>query len=220
MNTLREIVFDIKEKLELSSDDSNLSNEYIVYLIKNYRVKFVRQRLGDIRRNVSLTFKQPIELDLINTKNALGETITTSTVKVPKILDINSIDNRTILSTNNSMVKSFNMISYKRLPYVGTRYHMKELVYGAIGDDNKLYINSGNGNHKMLDKVKLYGIFEDPEEAWKLSPEYNSNVEFWDTEYPLEPSLLPDIVEYIVAQLANTPGRLPEDKINNGEQDT
>ena len=216
MKTSREIIHSVRELVDAHSDDSNVTNEFIAYLLDTIRVKYVRQRLGDTRRNVSNSYKQQIEIDLELYKDVLDNTYLRSIDEIPSILDINHIENRSILSSNNVLVKSFNMTNYKRLPYVGSRSHLANMIYGAIGDDNKLYLNSGNSNYKMMNKVKLFAIFDSPEDAWKLSPDYDENIEYWDVPYPIETSLIPDVTKDIVNTLT-IPLNIPEDKINDGE---
>ena len=111
------------------------------------------------------------------------------------------------------------MTSYKRLPYVGTRRGMQGLVYGAIGDSQKLYLVSGDDRVLFLEKVRLNGVYEDPEEAWELSNDYDVNKDFEDEEYPLEPSMV-DLIIQEVLKLLMLRFQVLEDKINNADEES
>ena len=216
MNTLKELIYDVRNILKLSSDDSNITNTYIKHKLNQHRIKLTRQRLGDIRRIASVDYKQEIQFNLESITTPDLENNIRSSVVIPKILDINSIDNRSTLASTNGMQKPFVMTSFRRLKYVGTRSHLAHLIYGAIGSDSKMYFNSGNNNYRLMNKASLYAIFEDPEEAYELDPYKVNGVEFWDTPYPIEPSLSADLVNSVVKDLSIT-FQLKEDKINDGE---
>lgn len=201
----------------MNVDDSDITNEYIAYLINNERNKFVSQLAGRVNRDIPPVYKQVIELNLELIKDDLGREILRSIESVPNILNSKLLDSVTTVSGTLSIIRKFTMVDYKRLPYVGNSQHLNKLVYTAIGDDSKLYFNSGEKNFKLLTVVRLRGIFSDPEAAWKLSPEYNEAINFWDIEYPIEDSLLPDVTQSIIDQLL-IKYKIPKDKVNDAEE--
>lgn len=217
--TLRQIIYDIREKMNLHVDDTDITNEYLAYLIGNERNKFVQQLTSRMNRDIPAVYKQNILLSLELIRDELDREVVRSVEKVPNILNSKLLDSVTSIQGNVSIIRRFTMVDYKRLPYVGTSDHLKRLVYGAVADDSKLYLNSGEKNFKLLNEVRLRGIFSDVEQAWKLSVDYDQSINFFDIEYPIEPSMVPDLVDSIIKQLV-VRYNIPEDKVNDAEETT
>lgn len=218
MSTLNHITYMVRDLLKYNSDDSNITNEHIKYLINTTRAKYLRQYLDAAKRKVPQSIKQEIILNL-ETQPSQGfsdKKYLVSIEDVPSIVNTQSHYNRTKISSDNNVVRSFTMTSYKRLAYTGTRRGMESLVYGAI-DSEKLYLVSGDDRVLFLEKVRLQGVFEDPKSAWELSSDYDSSIDFDDTEYPVESAMVDLIVQEVI-KLLSIRFQILEDKINDADE--
>lgn len=222
MITRNKLIYDIRERLKLHVDDQKITDAYLAHEIDVFRAFIIKQRLGDIRRIVSPNYKQEIILTMeihSNAEEYFDSTIARSTVKVPFILDINANENRTVLYNGNKLMHSFQLVPIQRLPYVGTRSFMQDYIYGAIGQDHKLYLNSGGSLDKDIESIRLWGIFENPEDAWKLSEDYSASTDFDDVEYPIDVAVISGVIDLVLSKLA-TIYQIPSDKINNANDDS
>jgi len=219
--TLYSLINDARERLRLFSDDSGVSDEHIKYLINNTRAKFIKQYLNDVKKKIPQAIRQQIQLNLESnpTQGFSASKFLRSVEEVPRLITTQSSYNRDVLSSDNELIRTFTMTSYKRLPYIGTRRGLNSVVYGAIGDNDKLYLTSGDDKIVFLSDVKMYGVFEDPEAAWMLSMEYDPLVDYEEVEYPLEPSMASLVVEDIIKQLAIR-FEILEDKVNDGKEES
>ena len=71
-------------------------------------------------------------------------------------------------------------------------------------------------SHILLEDLEVEGVYENPEKAYELSCEYDPTVDFYDTDYPVEGSMIPMIKNNILKELL-TKYKLPEDETNDGE---
>ena len=65
----------------------------------------------------------------------------------------------------------------------------------------------------------MTGIFENPEEAENLScSEENSTCDILDRDFPMEESLIPQVIQLVVKELSGSIYK-PKDTINNASDD-
>ena len=106
-------------------------------------------------------------------------------------------------------------VSRERMRYVGYNRWLSNIIYTSIGPDNYLYFKSSNPQYLYLEKVRLTGVFEDPEKAAELECEKDeSTCDPMDTKFPLEEALIPTVIELVVKELSR-PEYLPEDDKND-----
>lgn len=225
--TAREIIFDIKEKLKINSDDMDITDEYIYHLINVKRSILIRQRYKEKIKSVPTSIKTelciPLELaDSIEGVSCFG-TILRSVNKLPKLVEIEGREALMNIRRLDRKHTFFNLISIERLPYVGHNSFIDQSVYVVLDTDYRIYFVSNQLNHKLLETVRVTIIPEDPEEADMLKcdqSEVNTDCEVFDKEYPVETYMVNDIVNMIVNELSRTLN-IPEDKDNDadGERD-
>ena len=106
------------------------------------------------------------------------------------------------------------------MKYVGYNKFLKGIIYCTIGPDNKLYLKSANPQMFHLEKVTYSGIFENSEDAAKMSCEENTetNCDPLDSTYPLEDALIPLAIELIVKELTGAAYK-PKDEQNNANDE-
>jgi hypothetical protein len=220
--TLNEIIYDVREKLKLNSDDIDITDQYLAHLTNVKRLYLIKQRFAKFSRNIPEEIKQIICVDLevvdsINGEPCFGKVLR-STVVLPTLMEIGG--NSAILSirTLDVLYPSINIIHIDRLPYVGYNKWLKKQIYVALDADNRLYFRSDNPQHLNLEFIKVIGVFTDPEIAQELDCEQTDpNCDYYNSEYPIEPYLVHDLINLIVKELAPSLN-IPNDKINNSDE--
>lgn len=197
-----ELIYNVRERLKLSTEDIDISDEYILHLINIERVFFLKQRFSKFSRNVPEEVKQKIcvSLEEVNDiENLCDYKVLKSTVKIPSTIEIGGKDSLISIRNNQITGKHLNIVPIERLPYVGYNKWIKNQIYVALDADNYIYmIKTTDVN--FLKKVVITGIFANPEEAENLSCDnnnYNNKVcDFYEKEYPVEPYLVSEIIEW------------------------
>ena len=112
------------------------------------------------------------------------------------------------------------LVSRDRMKYVGYNKYLNNIIYASIGPDNYLYLKSFNPQYLYLEKIKMTGIFEDPQAVSELQCEGENGVEcnILDRTFPIEEALIPQLVQLVVQELYNL-SRSNEDNDNNAKDD-
>jgi len=219
MATGYELIYDIKGRLGLNSDDSRFSNEYIMFQIKKARTTLIKRNFSKRFRVVPNSIKQHIQVELeLTNDNEFSDADTTLQTKdsLPVLIENNILNLSTQIDGGSYNDLKFIMVPIERFPYVGEDNFFPTIIYCTIDYDYRLKFKSLYNKYKLLSNIRLSGIFMNPEEAWEYSPDYDEDTDFWDLEYPLDAESLFEISNIVVQQLS---ARLPEDKINNGDDD-
>lgn len=166
---LSEIVYNIKNLIAggLESDDANLSDSQLAFIVGYYRAKLAKQDLDRGRINKEIHIQNLGKVNLIEAdKNECCDTdgcILRTELKIPKPLETNTGLNITFVGTMNG--RPFNK-----------EYHNSMFWAGAAkytGREPKWYYQNGyiyivNPPSVMLDHINIQGIFEDPYVAKKF----------------------------------------------------
>ena len=214
--TYKELVYLVLDELKLTSDDSLINENHVIFLLSKYRNFILKQRYSDIKKPIPESNYQTICLDLQVTDNIEGLPCAGSTLKsVQQIPNLMKIGNQKVYPTDYFQGE-ITLVRRERLRYVGHNKYLKNIIYCAIGPDKYLYFKSQNPNHLYLRKVRMTGIFDDVEKASELqcSDNNESNCDVLDREFPLESALVPTIIELIVKELSNTIYQ-PQDEEND-----
>jgi len=118
---LKEIVYDIREKLKvLMSDDTNITDEYLIHLVNVKRAFLLKQKYSDVRRYIPDSVKQLICIDLAPTSKiedfACAGKVLRSTITIPELINFNGIIGITKVSSLDFTSVPFNYISMGRFP--------------------------------------------------------------------------------------------------------
>lgn len=214
MATLRELTYMVLDELKLSSDDSYFNEEHVIFLIGKYRGLFLKQTYKDIKSEIPDSNYQTLNLDLIQVPAIAGvvcecgEFLKTLD-KLPSLLTIASPK----IYSNGNYTKEITYISRERMRYVGHNKWLKDTIYASLGTDGYIYLTSANREFLNLKNIEITGIFEQPDKILKINSD-----DFMDADYPLEDSLIPQVIEAVVKTLlvANYD---PEDSNNNASDD-
>lgn len=218
--TLREIIYMCIDLLKLSSDDSFYTLDHIKFLCNKYRIFLLHQRYTDIRKpisqsNYSTICQNLIEVPAISGEPCEGGSYLRSKEKIPFILKgtypiIYPID----------FYQGINIayVSRERMRFVGHNKWMQNIIYCSLGPDNYLYFKSSNPQFLHLEKIRVNAIFEDWEQANKLSCEGDSVCDIEDAVFPIEDNLVPQLIQLVVQELSNSEYRASDEE-NNAKDD-
>lgn len=220
MTTYRELVFLVLDELKLSADDSYYTEEHVIFMLSKYRGLLLKQQYKDVKKEIPESNFQTLCLDLIQVPAITGEpceggTYLRSKEKIPFLIDI---------ATPRVYIEDFyqgniTYVSRERMRYVGYNRWLPNIIYASIGPDNYLYFKSFNPQFLYLEKVRLTGIFENPEIASELEcDKSNSTCDILDMPFHLEEALIPQVVQLVVKELSGAIYK-PKDSTNNASDD-
>lgn len=224
--TYKELIYMIMDELKGMSDDFSFNEDHIRFLCGKYRAFLLKQRYySDFKKNIPDSNYQTICIDLVQTPAIDGEeceggVLLKSSIKIPNSIGFGS----SRIYPENFMLGNIVLVSRERMKYVGYNKWLKNIIYGAIGPDNYLYLKSWNPQFLYLEKVKMTGIFENVEDVNSLtcnSNNKNSICDIMDTQFPIEEALVPPLIELVVKELRGSE-YLPADEVNdaNDQLDT
>lgn len=222
MSTYKELVYMCLDELKLYSDDALYTEEHIMFLLGKYRTFLIKQRYSDIKKQIPESNYQTICLNLIEVPAISGEpceggSYLRSKEKIPFLM---KIGNPKVYPVDYYQGE-ITYVSRERMRYVGYNKYLKNIIYASIGPDNYLYFKSFNPQYLYLEKARMTGIFEDPQAASELQcSDKNGNTvcDVLDKTFPIEDSLVPQLVQLVVQELYNH-SRSEEDDENNAKDD-
>lgn len=222
MSTYKELTYMILDELKLYSDDALYTEEHIMFLLGKYRTFLLKQRYSDVKKQIPESNYQTICLDLIEVPAISGEpceggSYLRSKERIPFLM---KIGNPKVYPVDYYQGE-ITYVSRERMRYVGYNKYLKNIIYASIGPDNYLYFKSFNPQYLYLEKARMTGIFEDPQAASELQcPNENGDTvcDVLDREFPIEDSLVPQLVQLVVQELYNH-SRSEGDDENNAKDD-
>ena len=222
MSTYKELTYMVLDELKLYSDDASYTEEHVMFLLDKYRAFLLKQRYSDVKKQIPESNYQTICLDLIEVPAISGEpceggSYLRSKKKIPFLM---KIGNPKIYPVDYYQGE-ITYVSRERMRYVGYNKYLRNIIYASIGPDNYLYFKSFNPQYLYLEKARMTGIFEDPQAASELQcPNENDDTvcDVLDREFPIEDSLIPQLVQLVVQELYNH-SRSEEDDENNAKDD-
>lgn len=221
MSTYKELVYMCLDEMKLHSDDTLFTEEHILFLLSKYRTFLLKQRYSDIKKPIPESNYQTICLDLMEVPAISGEpceggVYLKSKQKIPFLM---KIGNPTVYPIDYYQ-GSITLVSRERMKYIGYNKYLQNIIYASVGPDNYLYFKSSNPQYLYLEKVRMTGIFEDPQAASELEcSEMNEDIcDLMDKTFPIEDALIPPMIELITKELLRN-SRLNEDTENNANDD-
>lgn len=222
MSTYKELIYMVLDELKLSSDDTQYTEDHIIFLLDKYRAFLLKQKYSDIKKYIPESNYQTICLDLIQVPAIAGGpceggTYLRSKEKIPFLIKIGTPR----VYPLDYYQGEITYVSRDRMRYVGYNKFLQNIIYCSLGPDNYLYFKSSNPQYLYLEKVKFTGVFQDSAKASDLQcPDDNGDIicDVLDRTFPIEDSLIPPLVELIVKELSSSIYR-PDDETNNAKDD-
>lgn len=226
MATYRELVYLTLDELKIQTDDSLFEPEHIVFLINKYRPMLLKQRYGDVRKEIPDSNFQTIKMTLMDSPNPASILNASmhymkTVYKVPAVMNMNGTPRIVTLSPpTDYWGGELTYVNKDRFKYIGYNKFLLNFVYGSLHPDGYLYLKSANNPLLFsLANVMITSIFENPIDANKY--DYlaeNIKTDILDIECPLEANLVPALVKMVKEELAPTQ-YTPTDDINNAHED-
>ena len=195
---VNEIVYYCLDAIKAFSDDSYVNEDHIIFLLGKYRGALLQQ-YHNIKKVMPDSNYQTICLNMTSTdKIPCGNNpILKSEEEIPSLIPIG---NPSVMLFNGMESETIVFVPFKRLKVVGWNKWKSNFVYVAIGADKHLYLASSNPQAKYLKSLQLRGLFEDYEKASELACDgsENKNCDPMERDFPLEVSLVPDLIARVV----------------------
>lgn len=220
MSKVSELVYMVTDLVKTMSDDATVNENHIIYLLDVYRAFLIKQRYEkDPKRLIPESNYQSIQLDMekfnyshsvdICSRDAC--TVSTDEILISKdaVPDIMALGIPRIYLDGGLFNYSFDRVPMSRFEVVGNNKWLSNFIYWTIGPDNKVYMKSASNKcYKNIDKVNLLAIFES----------YRSEDLDINDEFPIEESLVPNLLELVVKDVLGAAYR-PKDRDNNASDD-
>jgi hypothetical protein len=218
MVTLREIIYDVRELVNAYSDDSKLVDEHIAFMINNMRNTLLKQQMSNIRRVIPKEALQTISLSLEVDDNCFDDIkVLKSTIAIPATLDnTGRSDLHKIHPPSSRFAKNINTIDYSRLPFISAQPFNELQLFVSVDQYSNLVVYNSKDKHLMLENIQVEGLFTNPEEAYALSVNKQDGVDFMDTPYPINSSLISPLKSQVMQELIMK-YKLPIDTSNDAE---
>lgn len=93
---------------------------------------------------------------------------------------------------------------------------MRNIIYGTLGPDLRIYLRSKNNRFRYLKKVKIIGLFNDALAARERECDKDNYDDIDDMTFPIENSLIAPLIDLTHDSILKGQYR-PEDKTNNAD---
>lgn len=240
MTTYRQMIYYCLDAVKALSDDTQVTEEHVRFLLDKYRAMVLRQTYNSGKAkdstNVSSGNYQMIPIDKlylvrpqdleanIYSDDGLdyiidgSDTHYKSNYKYSKDTEIPSIlPGFTPKVYITDLFKSIaTYVDNERFEYTNWHKYLKNFIYATIGADRHLYLKSGNVERlELVDKVNLYAIFENPSDVYAvIEPDKDLD----ECLFPVEDALIPNVIANVVKDILGAMYR-PYDKYNNADDD-
>ena len=219
--TKRELIYTVFEKMNILSDDSNISEEFVSSLIDTKRAMLLKQQYAKNAWHMPIEIKQELCLDLnlvdkVSGYSCAGKVLATS-VALPRSIKIKGKEGPLTVRKADGGEIAMSIIPIERVPFLFENRLTAMITYCAVDFDGKLYIISKDDKYRFLKSIKVTDIFEHPDTAYELTCN-NSGDDAWDVDYPIEGAMADMVVELIIKDLTRTL-QIPGDIHNNAADD-
>ena len=219
MPTLREMVYDIKNIAYggVQSDDNRVSDQQVAYWIRQVRAVLINRQLAN-RNKIATSLVQHlnyVEFTQVDASGVSGLTsgymIMKSTKKIPDtiqrdgkntIIAVESVDGSTGYTETNYFRRKYN--KYNKYTGLEARWYIQE---------GYMYII----NNLLVDKLRVSGIFENPEDATNFKINTGETSFSWDDEYPITSVMAEAITSHILQNKMGVIRQMPNDETNDGD---
>ena len=224
MSKVSELVYMVTDLVKTMSDDCTINENHILYLLDIYRAFLLKQRYEkDPKKIVPESNYQvkeiPVELveygHAVDFCSCVGNDYCDHKERYQMLASVDSVQPLMALGIPRIYLLrgpfnySFVRVPMSRFEVVGHNKWLSNFIYWTIGPDEKIYIKSTtNECYKSLEKIALFGIFESYRDE-------NTNL---DDDFPLEESLIPNLLELVVKDVLGAAYR-PKDRDNNASDD-
>lgn len=181
--TLREISYALLELIRNTFivDDERIDSRLIDVFVKNKREEFIKNKSRISGHNEQLRQTMWIDMELDTTNHQPAVLVSTNSTP-------NFIENRHGLLIDeirgeNHMAYPFTVVPFSRFRFSGNGVANTNTIYASV-HGSKLYLTSKDAGFKVIEKVKLEGVFAEPLEVLDASGNPQLTTETGD--YPID----------------------------------
>jgi hypothetical protein len=218
----REIIFTVFEKLNIISDDTDITQSLVSSLIDTKRAMLIKQQYGKTGWHLPIEVKQELcmSLQLVNSVDGYtcaGKVLTTS-MSLPRSIKIKGKEGPLLVRKLDGGEIAISVVPIERIPFLFSNKFTQHLMYCAVDLDRKIYLMSMDNKHKFLKEIKVTDVFEQPGVAREMECKYTPGIEEYDDDYPIETAMVDTVIDMIVKELSQSI-MLPEDNNNDSSDD-
>ena len=217
MTKVREIVYMILDEVKNVSDDAFFTESHILFLIDKYRALLFEQKYKDPRIEIPEIYYQVLclNLEVNNSKGICGSARLRTIEKIPRLFSAS----KTEIYAGDYFSADFVFIDKIRMRHVGYNKFLDNIIYCAVGPDQRLYFKANNPQHYYLKQIKVRGVFADYDLANQLSCDVQDTpCDIMDADFLLEDELIPRLIEVCVKEILSAAYR-PMDNLNNANDE-
>ena len=219
MTTYSEMIYMVRDLLKLSSDDSYITSQHILFMLEKFRAYVLKSKYEDDEASVPDTNKSEITVELELVSDNLGYSgipLLRSKEPLPSDMIFDYITVRTNKLTGNPNIV---YVPFSRFPYVGNNKYLKNIIYWTIDDDDYILVKSCNPLFEYLREFKIEGVFESPMKVAERECSCKGlEVNYDDVDFCLEDDLVQLVVQYVMNTFQNSIYK-PQDEDNNTNDD-
>lgn len=221
--TKNELIFTVFEKLQIESDDTDISSELVSSLLDSKRALLLKQQYSGKGWNIPREVKQELCLstklvDSVSGYSCAGKILQTNE-ELPKTIKIKGKEGPLLVRKPDNTVIALNVVPVERLPYLFSNKFTAMLTYCAVDYDGKLLLISADNKLKFLKSIKVTDVFEAPGMALDFEcKNVNPNVDPFEIEYPMEAGMADAAINMVVQELTRSL-MLPGDEQNDATDD-
>lgn len=222
--TEAQLTYSVREGVRQYTDDSDISDRYIMYLFNLKRSKYLRNDLNNLQKTIDQSVLQQLCLELEEVSaNECGITEDCGTImrtkkKLPSPLELHLKSAIVHIRPTNRIAVPFNFVNKERAIF--SKYSaFSQSIYAFLDTDDYIYLVSESNAVKLIECISVSAIFEDP----LLLKDYinccgcqipKPCYDPLTTEYPLQAHHVDNITEEIIKMLVRRL-QIPEDENNN-----
>ena len=134
--TKLEIIYDIKEKLNIHTDDDTFTTEYISHLIDVKRSTLIKQSYSNLTKTIPSLLYQDVCLTLELVATVSGHTCYGTVLRtkdpLPNVINISGREDLYIVGPIDIFQTAYNQVPIERFPFLGNNRFLGNQIYTAI----------------------------------------------------------------------------------------
>lgn len=212
----KEIVYMIMDLLKNASEDSYFTEDHVLFLIKHHRSLLLKQE-EERKKYLDNTFNmQTICVDVEPYQpDECGDVYLRSVQEIPETI---GKQNPIVSLMDYYGDYRIAFVTPQKMKYVNNNRFMNAIIYCSIGPDKHLYFKSSNPQFLYLEQLQMQAVFDDVDEADKLSCDSSesddASCDFLDKEFPIDSHLVPYLIDSVLKELLGATYRT-QDKYND-----
>lgn len=214
--TYRELIYICLDLIKGTNDDFSYTEEHVAFLLDKYRAFLLKQRYGnDPKKYIPLSNYSNLVVyidrdDTLSKGKSINTIPNLMNIGIPRITEYTKDSD--YIEINDYYTYDIEFVSRERYPFVGKNKWLSNIIYCTVDTLGNLIIKKYEGNNKVAipKAICLTAIFEEP----VLDIEDNK----LDSEFPIEESLVPNLIQTVLKDLLGAAYR-PSDNTNNASDD-